>query len=403
MPDPDRSTGTRPTEPLREPTSHTGYTTALGASALALSYVCWAGMALAPASGVYGGAGVYSDHASHIASVLIFRQQGWRLFTTPVGELCAPVDPAHPTLGCYVDGDPSRLVVHPNWRARLRPYPPGHLGLFAAPALALDRGWLDHAQTYRATLLALLAFAHALIAIVARLFASAPRGLRWSVVAVTWAAAVPWAATGFYDPVPLCLVAFALAATRRGRHEHALLALSSALLLHYRALWLSGLALVLVVRAAGREGPAAALRRLALPIGLVTVPVTLSVWQMRAMSHFPLNNALRFGHDGFEPLLLALCAALSAALLALCALRRRLVPMATTLGVALFCAVTPQFMDWHSMWLLAVVWAAAPRTSTDPTAPAWLALALCLVVSFGTMYGGLVPLDLFATGIAAWR
>ncbi len=200
----------------------------------------------------------YTDHLHHAHATWVLLHRGLDAWRLPLAES-------------------SRGVYYPHetgaWPQMALNYPPGMAVVFLPTAL-LGR-WVPMTQeTFgRVGVLWLLVLGHLALLAIFTLLAEEPAGGRAVVGVIAWVYVVRLALQGFYDPTFLGAGAMAMLALHRKRPGAALLWLSVAGLLHYRAVALVPVGLVALwqaLRAPRGERPWGAIAATAVAGALVT-------------------------------------------------------------------------------------------------------------------------------------
>ncbi|MHB8420777.1 MAG: hypothetical protein ACYDCL_22105 [Myxococcales bacterium] len=197
----------------------------------------------------------YTDHWSHYGNAALFLRHGFDLYRFPASRYCANPSPAaarglpdEPGCAwCVAAGaatDERPLCI--NWQGTRHGYPPGLL-LYSLPEVLLfDFSSLSLRAINVFTILKYLIAAHLLIWLLWKLVFEAPAAeraepgegwLRYGLFGLFYLEVLKWTLSGFYDPIAVCAIFVAVWQLRRGRGTDAILALSVALFLHFRALW----------------------------------------------------------------------------------------------------------------------------------------------------------------------
>lgn len=328
-----------------------------------------------------------SDHFSHAGSAVLFWERGSEIWRRPIVELC----PRHDA--CHVPNRPTRLL-HINWGGYPRPYPPGALAYAAPEALLYALTALSFETINRISILKYLAVAHLLLAWLlwtSLAIASpgeqypsffSPRGFSRFAVSGTlffllWCEVFRHSFFGIYDGVAIAAVMVSVSFLERDRPLDALLAMSAALFLHFRAIWFLPLLVHAgwaCLRTQGTLRGRAAVAKLAAALALLfAFGASLSL-AYPSLDGSPLTNPLRASARGSALLLLCVCSAMGG-LLALAALRRNWLLLACGLFQFAVVARTPQVMPWHSLFLLPILSVAGLRRGK-------LSLAIAVAIYF---------------------
>ncbi len=221
---------------------------------LLLSYLFWACLA-AHVGGTSAALSNFTDHWSHYGRAVLFLEHGFDVYRKPTSQFCKPPSPAArrslpPAAGCDWCVTQGASDAHPlciNWQFTRASYPPG-LFLYSLPEVLLFEAT---SLSYRAinvfSILKFLAVAHLLMWLFFRVVVSPEadplayrRGGFWLGLALLSLASLEigkWTLGGFYDPISVAALFLGIWQLGNRRGVDALVALSAALFLHYRALW----------------------------------------------------------------------------------------------------------------------------------------------------------------------
>jgi hypothetical protein len=257
----------------------------------------------------------YTDHWSHYGRAALFFRHGFDVYRFPASHYCAaPSDAAArglPQEGgcgwCVAAGastDKRPLCI--NWHGVRNAYPPG-LALYSLPeVLLLQHTSLSLRAINLFTVLKYLIVAHLLIWLLFKLVFQPPednrgepgeRWLRYGLFGLFYLEILKWTLSGFYDPIAVCALFVGVWQLRRNRGVDAMLALSAAVFLHFRALWYLPLFAfagwtVLRNRECGK-GRAGALARLAASALVLGLSLYAFVLLYPGLKDFLSNNGVR--------------------------------------------------------------------------------------------------------------
>lgn len=318
-----------------------------------------------------------TDHLAHYGASVMFWHHGPRVFDTPMQDLCGPRTPAGALFAeemqvpdryvCERAGE-RPLVI--NWQAFPRPYPPGAL-LYAAPEAVL------YAQTSlsayvidRIAIVKDILVGHLLVLVLLEMLLAESR--RWAalLVPVVYLGVVPWAAAGFYDPIAVLCIVWAIARLERDRPLDALLFLSLAAFLHFRAIWYVPLGVVTLAKLRGAE---LRTRRGVVVLGgsalLLGAAVLALVLVGPSLGDFPHTNPILKGGAACIDYVVLI------ALVLACLLLQRQWLLATLVGwQAIVIGLTVQAQFWHPMFLLPLLAIARWKRARWPTVVALVLL-----------------------------
>jgi hypothetical protein len=197
----------------------------------------------------------YTDHWSHYGRAALFYRHGFDVYRFPASRYCkAPSDAVArqlpPEAGCRwcvaAGASTAERPLCINWQGLRNAYPPG-LVLYSLPeVLLLQHTSLSLRAINLFTVLKYLIVAHLLIWLLFKLVFQPPeddraepgeRWLRYGLFGLFYLEILKWTLSGFYDPIAVCALFVGVWQLRRKRGVEAILALSAAVFLHYRALW----------------------------------------------------------------------------------------------------------------------------------------------------------------------
>jgi hypothetical protein len=268
---------------------------------------------------------------------------------------------------CERAGERPLLV---NWQAYPRPYPPGALVVAAPEALLYAHTSLSAYTIDRISVVKDILVGHLLVLVLLEMLLAA--WARWAIVLVpvVYLGVVPWAAAGFYDPLAVLCLVWAIARLERERPLDALVFLSLAAFLHFRAIWYVPLGVATLAKLRARD-----LRtwRAGVSALLLGAAVLALVLVSPYLNDFPHTNpilltrlklsAARIDYVALVVLVLA------------CLLLQRQWLLATLVawqGVLVGLTVQTQF--WHPMFLLPLLAVARWKRAKWPTLAALLLL-----------------------------
>jgi hypothetical protein len=380
-----------------------------------LAGLCTAGLAvMICATGVSPRAGLErwcSDHYSHTGTTVLFLERGMDVYRRPVGAHCQPspgrrdwrhrqhrrvlsrkwdVNPIDLCLRKTQNGGRSKsrpLVI--NWQRFPRPYPPGVMLYFLPEALLWDHTGASFHTINRVSIVKLLVVGHlAWMVLVLLLAGLRPRGVAWVVMALGYSQLIYWSLVGIYDGVAILFLLLCLLALQRQRGSLAILALSAACFLHFRALWylpllVPGILLVIHKRElrsslGGHGKNSAGWGRLRIPNPVVllgaaalfaaTAYVFWILWP--ALKSFPSRNPVDYRKFALESPIFMSYLVPTVGLAMLLAWRRLWLGLGLMVWMTVFFLRTPQIMTWHVLFMLPMLalpalTAPAPSGSQD--------------------------------------
>jgi hypothetical protein len=339
-----------------------------------LSFLIWAGVA-SHVDGASAALSNFNDHWSHYGRSLLFLEHGFDVYRFQTSHFCAapPAGALHalPPVNAAVDwcvtkGATATRPLLINWQDTRAGYPPG-LFLYSLPEVLLFEATpLSHRAINLFTILKYLALAHVLLWLFFRIVVSAENDpsragpgvawLRWGFFALVYLEVLKWTLCGFYDPIAVAALLLGIWLLGERRGVDALLALSAAVFLHYRALWylpLFGFAAVAILKSrAWRSGGAATYAKLGAAAVMIGVSAYAFALLYPGLALLPATNPV---------LLKKLIAGTSAGLdLLIPLLPVGLYLIASRQWAFLACAAwqivmfveTPQIQPWHCLFLL---------------------------------------------------
>lgn len=233
------------------------------AACLATSWLCFGIIAIAGLPSPTKTIGnSQTDLQSHWGSAVLFLDHGFDIYKHPIRELCLPpsqndlafaeshaLNPADicKTASQRADGEP----IFINWSQYPRPYPPGVL-LYSAPEAALYL-WtsIPFESINLLSVIKFLAVMHLTMAAFLFTFFAQPtkKGITWTfepfagfiLMPMIFSVMLLWAMHGVYDPISLLSLLLSVWFLRAKNPSLAVLFLSAAIFLHFRALWWAAL------------------------------------------------------------------------------------------------------------------------------------------------------------------
>ena len=318
-----------------------------------------------------------TDHAAHYGASVMFWHHGLAVFDTPMRDLCGPRTPVGLAFADdmqvpdrYVCERPGERPLLINWQAYPRPYPPGALVVAAPEALLYAHTSLSAYTIDRISVVKDILVGHLLVLVLLEMLLAA--WARWALVLVpvVYLGVVPWAAAGFYDPLAVLCLVWAIARLERERPLDALLFLSLAAFLHFRAIWYVPLGVVTLAKLRARDLRTWRAGLAALLLGAAVLALALVG---PYLNDFPHTNPIlltrlklsvaRIDYVALVVLVLA------------CLLLQRQWLLATLVawqGVLVGLTVQTQF--WHPMFLLPLLAVARWKRAKWPTLAALLLL-----------------------------
>jgi len=248
----------------------------------------------------------YTDHLHHAYATWVFLHRGLDAYRLPLAESSRGI------------GYPQETGAWPQMSVN---YPPGMFAVFLPLSLAGRYRPMAQETFGRLGILWLLVLGHLALWAVFALLAELPAGGRAVIGMIAWVYLVRLALQGFFDVTFIGAGAMALLALRRQRPGPALLWLSAAALLHYRAVALApvGLAALFMVRRHPPSSwPRGALVAVALACAVVTWTFLLQWPLTRAYLETlsPTLGTLRTGPRFWAVLVASLAAAVASLWLA---------------------------------------------------------------------------------------
>lgn len=344
-----------------------------------------------------------SDHYSHTGTTVLFLERGLEVYRKPVGAQCErprrgeqwrqrralarrwdvnPIDLCFRKAGTgtgaatatatATEGRRKRRPLVINWQGFPRPYPPGVMLYFLPEALLWEHTGASFRTVNRVTLVKLLVMGHlAWVVLVVLLAGFRPRGVAWVVMALGYSQLIYWSAVGIYDGVAVMFVLLCMLALQRGRGSLAILALSAACFLHFRALWylpllVPGIGLVIFKRELRSRIPNPVLLVGAAVLFAVAAYVFWILWP--ALKSFPPRNPVDYRKFALESPVFMSYLVPTVGVALLLAWRRLWLGLGLVVWMTVFFLRTPQIMTWHALFLLPVLvlpTLTLPATSCD--------------------------------------
>lgn len=343
---------------------------------LLLSTLAWSWLVIAAPPSYTRYVRAYSDHFSHYMSGLLFWHKGARIWSEPIEQICGPQDLLQALVVaeewqvserdiCFIPERQGQRPLVINWIDFPRPYPPGFL-LYTLPEALLYAGSsLSFAAINTIEIVQFLVVAHGAVFLLWLVLwgegGERPAGGGWRVMtvlvlALAYTELVWWALCGIYDSVAIAAVILAFWGATKKRWLWTILAFSSAVFLHFRALWYLPLLFLAGYRQVRDHGMRLTAKEwlgvggaaiLLVAAGASFLLVFPSLWQ------FPLTNPANLKALGEEPgLWFGLVGIPFLSLLLFLAYKRDWL-LCGLLGWQLFMLVNVrQTMGWHTSFLL---------------------------------------------------
>jgi len=342
-----------------------------------------------------------TDHCAHYGASVMFWHDGLAVFDTPMRDLCGARTPEGLAFAAYMQVPERYVCERPgerplviNWQAYPRPYPPGALVYAAPEAVLYTQTALSVYAVNRIAIVKDILVGHLLVLVLLEMLLAGGEWRRWSVVLVpvVYLGVVPWAAAGFYDPLAVLCLVWAVARLERERPLDALLFLSLAAFLHFRAIWYVPLGVVTVakLRLADLRTWRAALA--ALLLGAAVLALVLVAPYLNDFPHTNpiLMTRLKVSAARIDYVVLF-------ALVGACLLLQRQWLLATLVGwQGAIIGLTVQTQFWHPMFLLPLLAVARWKRAKWPT----LAALLLLVIGVARIvYKTLPMISAFASDV----
>jgi hypothetical protein len=324
--------------------------------------------------------GGLDDHLSHMTETLLFLREGFDVYRQPGSAFCLK-EPArlldkgpkgtrepdgciYPN-GCHISGFERTACL--NWQQLRRPYPPGAF-LYTLPEAVLFALTTFSSRSISLFIVAkYLVAAHALLFLLYRSVFAKPRAssigawdranpwLRRGLFAAIYCQVILWTLSGMYDGAAVAFVVLGALFLGRRQAPEALLALSIAMFLHYRALWylpLLGFAAFGLLQGCAWAAPKRTAAMVAVSLALLGLSAAAFVIVSPGLADFPDTNPVRWDTPRstifYELDLLAPAVAMLGYLVS--GGHWRLFAVAVC---QLFITLrTPQVMPWHVLFLL---------------------------------------------------
>jgi hypothetical protein len=387
---------------------------------LLASYLLWAGLA-ADIGTTSVASSNFTDHWSHYGRSYLFFTHGFDVYRYPTSHFCTALSlPAKRSLPsadgcdwCLAEGTTAQRPLCINWQYTRASYPPG-LFLYSLPEVLL---FAATPLSFRAinlfSILKFLAVAHLLMWLFFRIVIAPPeaapsperasRWLRLALLSFVWLEIGKWTLGGFYDPISVCALLLGIWWLSQNRGIDSILALSSALFLHYRALWYLPLFFVaawtIVKRREWKAGGAAPYVKLA-AAGVMLGPALYGFALMYpGLAQLPTANPARL-LAWASPIPWNLLLPLAPVALYL-ASTRQWVLLACAAWQLFTVARTPQVQWWHVLFLLPMF--ALARLEKKGVALA--AAAVLYVTEAVVIFGNALPLPGWQLGelVHRWK
>ncbi len=287
----------------------------------------------------------YTDHLHHSYATWVSFSRGVEIYTRPFGEIRDGTSWPYP-IDVWKD--------MPGFA-----YPPGVVGVFLPLTLLGRYGGLSFHAFAVVSVLVMLAWAAWAFHQAARAMALLPPGSRAALLGFTWLLFAQCALQGFYDTAFLGAAFAGLAAGLRDKPDRALLWLSFAAFLHFRAAVFAPLGVWVLWRFWTQRARIPAWRaKLALAGGMIALSLvtfalmypTTRAFQARAVTLLSVPRAL------------GVVLVVSGVFALLLAWRREWLALASLGLVVAVAAVEPQQYWWHALIVLAVPYAIGALT-----------------------------------------
>jgi hypothetical protein len=319
-----------------------------------------------------------TDHCAHAGASVMFWHHGLAVFDTPMRDLCGPRTPAGLVFADdmqvperYVCERPGERPLLINWQAYPRPYPPGALVYAAPEALLYTHTSLSAYTIDRVSVVKDILVGHLLVLVLLEMLL-----VGWSswwavvLVPVVYLGVVPWAAAGFYDPLAVLCLVWAVTRLERDRPLDALLFLSLAAFLHFRAIWYVPLGVVTLAKL--RVGDLRSWRAVVAAL-LLGAAVLALVLVGPYLNDFPHTNPILLTR--LKPSVARIDYVALFVLVGACLLMQRQWLLATLVGwQGAIIGLSVQTQFWHPMFLLPLLAVARWKRARWPTLAALLLL-----------------------------
>jgi hypothetical protein len=307
----------------------------------------------------------YTDHLRHVYAVQVFLHRGWEIYRLRFDDALSGIP--------Y----PNAVV---SWGTVPYAYPPGALLLYSPLSWVGRRAALSTPVFGKLCVLYLLALAHLALWAVGAVLRATASPARIPVFALAWVLLAYAASEGFYDPAWVGLGTLAMVLLLRGHPRAAVLALTGAGLLSYRAVVLVPLGVLAVWRWTRIPGAASSAR------SWVVAAVTLISGGVIICAFLPLREfagAFRFApaltSRGWSADLLWVLVA-SGTALGVCALSRAPCTASSVLVATVLALVdVPQW--WHALVVLVPLLSVGVASSRAVRWQRWALLIWAVVVA----------------------
>ena len=178
---------------------------------------------------------VYTDHLRHEYVSWVFLQVGFKVFSTPLGEIASQVYALHP---------------HLTWEMHPSLYPLGMVLYFLPFGILSNLGILNDILVHKLMVFSFLGAAYLCIYYFTLEWKESKLGLCAYVLAPTlfYLSTTFWALNGFYDVIPVLFIILSIQAYKRNEYFEGVLFLAGAMFMHYRALMYFPLLIYLLYR-----------------------------------------------------------------------------------------------------------------------------------------------------------
>ncbi|HEY8279894.1 MAG TPA: hypothetical protein VIH99_09735 [Bdellovibrionota bacterium] len=351
----------------------------------------------------------FSDHFSHVSSVIHFLDRGLNVYRlTPNESLVHTRDPRDRFFANMSGLIFSDLYVNPlsvdgpplfnNWQNQICPYPPGMHVLFAPFALAFQLKWLGFANMNRLIILFLLGFTAGLQFLLLReaikLWKEAKNRYAAGAFAVCtlylcyWL--TYWVLRGFYDVTAVALVLASLWSLEKKRPLESFAFLCFAIFLHWRGLYYAPL---FYFQWKELKRIPYQRRMFWVPVCFLSISLLCFAIALPQLSRFWVNNPLQSSETKSHALtLLVILAAVH-----LTQLERKRDWLSASLAICylLFLIASPQICAWHFVMVMPMVLITLKRAAGAASVYNVAATATTLVL-FGWICQGIYEVPLSA-------
>jgi len=178
---------------------------------------------------------IYTDHLRHEYVSWAFLQVGFKVFSTPLGEIASQVYALHP---------------HLTWEMHPSLYPLGMVLYFLPFGILSNLGILNDILVHKLMVFSFLVCAYLCIYHFTLEWKESKLGLCAYVLApiLFYLSTTFWAMNGFYDVIPVLLIILSIRAHKRNEYFEGVLFLAGAIFMHYRALMYFPLLIYLLYR-----------------------------------------------------------------------------------------------------------------------------------------------------------